>query len=145
MFVFVESAAPKRKKARQLVENNLVCSSSTRSSPTLKVEIDQTPRSEVCPPNVEGNFGSAAENGESANLDKSGAEANQHLSKSMKLEASTLTESKGTLLEEAGESQDAVSTIKEEVNSIKKDSATIKLKDDSKVMIATSMATSTNV
>lgn len=111
----------------------------------MKVENDQKPRSEVCPPNLERNFESAAENGESANSGKSGAEANQHLPMSMKLEASTLTESKGALMEEAGESQDAVSTMKEEVKSIKKDSPIVKLKDDPKVMIVTSMATSTNV
>ncbi|XP_074322176.1 protein TIME FOR COFFEE-like isoform X3 [Apium graveolens] len=142
----VTAVAPRRKKARQLVDNNLVGSSSTRSSPTMKVEIDQMPRSEVCPLNVERNFGSAAEKGESADSGKSGAEANQHLPKSMKLEASTLTESKEALMEEAGESQDAVSTIKEEVNFIKKDSPIVKLKDDPKVVIVTSMvATSTNV
>ncbi|KAK1390595.1 Time for coffee [Heracleum sosnowskyi] len=108
----VTAVAPKRKKARRLVDNNLVGSSSTRSNPTMKVEIDQTPRSEVCPPNLERNFGSAAENGESAN---------------------------------SGESRDAVSTTKEEINSIKKDSPSVKLKGDPKVMIVTSMATSTNV
>lgn len=111
----------------------------------MKVEIDQTVRSELCPPNLERNFGSAAENGESANSGKSGAEASQHLSKSMKLEASTLSESKGVLMEEAGESRDAVSTTKEEVNSIKKDSPMVKLKDDPKEVIVTSMATSINV
>ena len=107
----------------------------------MKVEIDQMPRSELCPPNLERNPGSVAENGESANSGKSGAEA----SKSMKLEASTLSESKVVLMEDAGESRDAVSTTKEEVNSIKKDSSVVKLKDVPKEMIVTSMATSTNV
>lgn len=115
----------------------------------MKVEVDQTPKTENTSPNLERNSGSAAENGDLANLANSLAEANnqsqQQPPDSMKLEASVLSESKGALTEEAGESRDVVLPTKEEVNFLKKESTAVRLDDNREDMTVTSTVTATKV
>lgn len=103
----------------------------------MKLEVDQTAKTETSSPNLERNSGSAAENGETADLATSMVETaiqpKQQVQDSLKLEGSLLSEAKGALTEEAGESRDVVlPPTKEEVNFLKKEATAVRLDDDNR-------------
>uniref|UniRef100_A0A5B7AP23 Protein TIME FOR COFFEE n=1 Tax=Davidia involucrata TaxID=16924 RepID=A0A5B7AP23_DAVIN len=138
----LSAVAPKRKRPRQVSDN--LGNYSIRNSPissTTKVEIDQTPKTEISSPNLEKTSGSGSENG-GVPYDLGNSIAVPPSSEppppAAKPEGGVFSESK-PLTEEAGESRDVVAT-KEEVTSPKKESPAVRGDDDRQDVTATKVS-----